>query len=266
MSFALSHLSDTEFEHFCFDLLRSLDFVNLSWRKGTGLNSSPADQGRDIQGELLKKDVDGSEHHEKWFVECKHYSKGVPPEKLQSAITWANAERPDVLLIVTSSFLSNPAKNYIKQFQDQNKPPYRLKIWELTNLENLSAGKADLRRRYRLPTDLPFVSILNTYHIIYAMKPQLNTIEYFLELMDSLDPERRDRAFADTYLDIVRPRYRDPVTGDEKVSDLKIDPISASQCEKASPLFVHRIVSSHWPGYSTSPTRQVRSISRIASS
>src|SRR5262245_60924486 len=52
MTFALNHLEPTEFENFCFDVLRSLDFVNLSWRKGTGLAASPADQGRDIEGEL----------------------------------------------------------------------------------------------------------------------------------------------------------------------------------------------------------------------
>lgn len=67
MNFSLNNLSETEFEDFCFDLLRSLNFVNLSWRKGTGLSSSPSDQGRDIEGELLRKDVDGSEHHERWF-------------------------------------------------------------------------------------------------------------------------------------------------------------------------------------------------------
>ena len=59
MAFNFNTLGATEFENFCFDLLKSLDFVNLSWRKGTGLSSSPSDQGRDIQAELLKKDIDG---------------------------------------------------------------------------------------------------------------------------------------------------------------------------------------------------------------
>jgi hypothetical protein len=41
-------LDATEFEQFCFDLLQELGFVNVDWRKGTGLRSSPADRGRDI--------------------------------------------------------------------------------------------------------------------------------------------------------------------------------------------------------------------------
>lgn len=177
MSFTLNTLDETEFENFCFDLLQSLDFVNLSWRKGTGLTSSPSDQGRDIQGDLLIKEIDGKQHHQKWFIECKHYVKGVPPDKIQGAISWANSKRPDVLLIVVSNFLSNPTKNYLEDYQKNNNPPYRIKIWELKDLENLTAEKRDLRLKYQLPTDIAFLSILNKYHIIYSMKPQLNSTQ-----------------------------------------------------------------------------------------
>jgi len=235
MSFTLNNLSDTDFENFCFDVLHSLDFVNLSWRKGTGLASSPSDQGRDIQGQLLKKDVDGSEHHETWFIECKHYVKGVPPDRIYGALAWANAERPDVLLIIASNFLSNPAKNYLDDYKKENKPPYRIKVWERTDLENLTACKNEIRRKYNLATEIAFLSILNNYHIIYSMKPQLNTIEYFIELMDSLEPG-----------------FREPITGNEKVADLKIDADDYAAFRKkclsigseASPNFVHKMVSS----------------------
>ena len=39
-------LSATKFEEFCHDLLHANGFVNIDWRKGTGLASSPADKGR----------------------------------------------------------------------------------------------------------------------------------------------------------------------------------------------------------------------------
>jgi len=252
MSFTLNNLNDTEFENFCFDILQSLDFVNLSWRKGTGLTSSPSDQGRDIQGELLRKDVDGTEHHEKWFVECKHYVKGVPPDKIQGAISWANAERPDVLLIVASNFLSNPTKDYLEEYKKTNKSSYRITVWELKDLENLTAGKNELRLTYGLPTEVTFLSILNNYHIVYSMKPQLNTVDYFIELMDSLDPQKRDEAFSMAYFDIVRPRFRAPITGEEKLSELQINADDYEAFRKrcldigfeASPNFVHKMVSS----------------------
>src|SRR5690242_15324994 len=44
-------LTDTEFEEFCFELMKELGFVNVDWRKGTGLNASPSDNGRDIVAE-----------------------------------------------------------------------------------------------------------------------------------------------------------------------------------------------------------------------
>ena len=252
MSFTLNELSDTEFEDLCFDLLQSLDFVNLSWRKGTGLTSSPSDQGRDIQGQLLRSDIDGSQHHEQWFIECKHYIKGVPPDKIQGALSWANAKRPDVLLIIASNFLSNPTKNYLEEYQEENKPPYRIKVWELKDLENLTAGKNDLRRKYKLPSELSYLPILNNYHIAYAMTPQLNTIEYFIELMDSLDSEKRDEAFSMAYFDTIRPRFRAPVSEEEKVGDLMIDSDDYQDFRKkclslasaASPNFTHKLVTS----------------------
>lgn len=252
MPFTLNDLNDTEFENFCFDFLKSFGFVNLSWRKGTGLVSSPSDQGRDIQGQLLKRDIDGAEHYERWFIECKHHLKGVPPEKIQGAISWANAERPDVLLIIASNFLSNPTKNYLEQYQKENRPPYRIKVWERGDLDNLTAGNNYLRKKYKLPTEVAFLSILNNYHISYAMKPQLNTVDYFIEVMDSLVPERRDEAFSMTYFDLIRPRFRMPAHGGEKLAELQIDDDNyaafRTKClgmsASASPNFVHKLVTS----------------------
>lgn len=225
MTFTLNDLKDSEFEEFCYDLLHSMDFVNLSWRKGTGLLSSPSDQGRDIQGQLLRLDVDGSQRHEQWFIECKHYIRGVPPEKIQSAITWANSKRPDVLLIIVSNFLSNPAKNYLEEYQRECKPPFRIKVWELKDLENLSAGKKELRQKYNLSNELSYLHVLNRYHIAYTMKPQLNSIEYLIELMDSLDAEKRDEAFSMAYYQVISPRFRTPTSLDEKIGDLMLDTV-----------------------------------------
>jgi len=102
---SFEHLTDTEFEEFGFDLLHALKFVNVDWRKGTPLKSSPADSGRDIMAQQLINDIDGTKHLETWFVDCKHYAKGVPPTELQNLLSWAEAERPDVALFMVSGFL-----------------------------------------------------------------------------------------------------------------------------------------------------------------
>ena len=85
-------LTAAQFEELTYDLLRSLDYSNLDWRKGTGRDAFSADQGRDIIGDLRRTDLDGSPIDEHWFVQCKHYSRGVPAGELGSALAWAAAE------------------------------------------------------------------------------------------------------------------------------------------------------------------------------
>jgi len=58
--------NETEFEEFCFELLKGLPgFHNVDWRKGTPKSSSPADRGRDIAAEVDHVDVDGARHQRK---------------------------------------------------------------------------------------------------------------------------------------------------------------------------------------------------------
>jgi hypothetical protein len=89
------------FENLCYDLLVKFNFQNLIWREGG------ADNGRDIEANYsfinpVKK------IETKWFFECKHYnSGGVPPNDISSKITWADAENPDYLVFLISSYLTN---------------------------------------------------------------------------------------------------------------------------------------------------------------
>jgi hypothetical protein len=64
-------MDSTKFEESCLDLPRELGFVNIVWRKGTGLAASPSDSGRDIVAQLLREELDGRQYHETWFVGCK---------------------------------------------------------------------------------------------------------------------------------------------------------------------------------------------------
>ncbi len=153
--FSLDQLNETEFEEFCYDLLRELGFFNMNWRKGTGLSSSPSDRGRDIECQRMVADIDETSYLETWFVECKHYKQGVPPDKIQSAISWANSERPDKLVIIASNFLSNPSKDFLENYVRNNRPGFKIKIWEKPQLEKLSSNKTELLRKYRVIPPAP---------------------------------------------------------------------------------------------------------------
>lgn len=167
--FSLDHLTDIRFEEFCYDLLVELGFTNLSWRKGTGLSSSPADRGRDIECQLVREDIDGDTYLETWFVECKHYKQGVPPDAIHGALSWAASERPDKVLLIVSNFLSNPTKDFLNDYLRNNKPSFKIKFWEKPRLERLSLDKLNLLKKYELFGHLTYTDslILNTFIICF---------------------------------------------------------------------------------------------------
>ncbi|TDE26463.1 restriction endonuclease [Actinomadura sp. 6K520] len=136
-------LSPTDFEDFCFDLLSEIGFINVDWRKGTPLNASPSDRGRDIVAHLERHDVDGYRYTESWFVDCKHYERGVPPEALQGAITWAQAERPSTVLFIASGYITNGAKDWIADYE-RTRPPFRIRVWEMPQLRRLLLKHMDV--------------------------------------------------------------------------------------------------------------------------
>lgn len=150
LSLDFSHLDDTDFEEFCYRLLHELGFVNLDWRKGTGLKASPADRGRDIVAFWERVDVDGTKHLDKWFVECKHHAKGVAPEKLQGLLTWAEAEAPRTALVIASGFLSNPAKDFLESYRQSRRSPFDIKRWERPDLERMLVDHQQLVADYAL--------------------------------------------------------------------------------------------------------------------
>lgn len=94
--------------------------------------------------------MDHAKHAEAWFVDCKHYAKGVPPEALQGLLAWAHAERPHVALVIASGFLSNACKDYLRDYDENNRPPFRIKYWERPILEKLTRGNHELLDRFLL--------------------------------------------------------------------------------------------------------------------
>jgi hypothetical protein len=232
--FSFDHLSSVEFENLAYDLLDSMGFVNISWRKGTALNASPSDSGRDIECERQVVEVDRSTYLERWFVECKHYQKGVPPEKLQSAIAWANAEQPDKLLIICSGFLSNPAKDYLVNFEKNNRPKYKIIYWEYPKLESLLISRSILQNKYKLFEEPLALKFIHPVHLMYILKPPMNSLDTFFKILDQQDAEFRDHISSWLSHSLINPKYRKPVTGNEKIKDLQINdtsyPVIKSVC------------------------------------
>lgn len=151
LSFA--NLNPTHFEEFVYDLMGELGFVNVDWRKGTPKDASPSDRGRDIVAQWVVEDVDGHQRFETWFVDAKHYDKGVPPEALQGLMTWAESERPDVALVACSGFLSNPAKDWVENYKKNRAPAFRIRHWERPDLAKMLDKHRDLISKHNIMED-----------------------------------------------------------------------------------------------------------------
>ncbi len=196
------HLTDGEFEELVYDLLHELGFVNLSWRRGTGKEGASADQGRDVVATQIRHDPDGTKHPEQWFVQCKRYERGVPPEALQGALAWSTAERPSVLVFAVSNFLSNPSKTFLEDYSEHNRPPFKLRIWERKDLERMLAGRVRLVSRFRLEPEAPYVGA-HKAHTEYLFSNPLNTVRYFFEQLDALEAADRDALLGYAYFSML---------------------------------------------------------------
>lgn len=101
-----------QFEELCYDLLVRFQFHTISWRQGG------SDNGRDIEGRRFITDSIVSPYEEKWFIECKRYSNGLPIDQIIEKINWARVEKADHFLLIVSSYVTTSARDWIKKAQD----------------------------------------------------------------------------------------------------------------------------------------------------
>ena len=66
--------------------------------------------------------------------------------------------------MIASGFLSNAAKDYIKDFERNNRPPFRIKCWERPTIDRLARSNRELLERFFLsgtpftPTDAEHIA------------------------------------------------------------------------------------------------------------
>lgn len=83
----------------------------------------------------------------KWFFECKHYtSGGVPPEHLNSKIAWADAEKPDFLVLFMSSYPTTAGREWLEKIKLQKS--YTIVVIDGEILKNILLKFNDLIERF----------------------------------------------------------------------------------------------------------------------
>lgn len=137
--FRWDKIDDEQFEELVFTVLRSANPQQIKWRKG------PGDKGRDIQVQFRRQGALGDEVNETYFIEVKHYQGGVSPSAFEGSLAWASAEQPQVLLIIVSSHLTTPCRDWLESWQ-RNNPKIRVPPpWERKEIENEILKSSDAR-------------------------------------------------------------------------------------------------------------------------
>jgi len=234
-----SHLSKTEFEELCYEIIVAKGFTNVDWRKGTGKPTSPSDNGRDIEADKITTDIDKSTFLLKYFFEAKHFEEGVPPKEIEGAIAWAEAERPYCLVIIASNFLSNPCKNYIEKYIENNRPKFQIRVWENKLLEGLLSEEKNICLKWKINIEGINYRYINKYHLAYVTKTYLNKTDYLFSILDNYNIDIKD-----TLLEIVYVHCSISLSLDkkEKYENLK-DHIKKNKKFYNNPLFVQQIVT-----------------------
>jgi len=234
-----SHLSKTEFEELCYDIIVAKGFTNVDWRKGTGKSSSPSDSGRDIEADKVITDIDKSTVLLKYFFEAKHYKEGVPPTEIMAALAWAEAERPYCLVIITSNFLSNPCKNYIEEYKENNKPKFQIRTWENKLLEELLVDEKNICFKWKINIQGINYRYINKYHLAYVTKSHLNKTDFLFNILDNYNIDIRDQL-----LEMVYFNYSVSLSlgKKERYENLK-EHIKKNKNFYSDPIFVHQIIS-----------------------
>ncbi|GAX34690.1 restriction endonuclease [Nodularia sp. NIES-3585] len=132
-------INDHQFEEIVYEIVNAENPSKIEWRSFTG------GKGRDIQAEFIIKGVFDEYISETRFIEAKHYQSGISATDITEALSWAMAEKPTVLVIASSSHLTNPCKEFINSWE-KNNPNVRVKIWERKYLEGAILSKTATRQ------------------------------------------------------------------------------------------------------------------------
>ena len=117
-------------------LLESLGAKDIDWRVG-GTGGGAADGGRDIECSFYSSDPSGQFIKHQWWIEVKGSNKTIPSSVVKNSIhNIAGHSNVDVHLIVTNQQISNPTKDWIKNWKISNPRP-DIRVWEGHDLERL---------------------------------------------------------------------------------------------------------------------------------
>lgn len=152
-------ITPNQFEQLCFKLISKIGYEKVRWRQGG------ADNGRDIQA-VKRMQNDLVLYDDVWFFECKHYTGGVPPAEFESKFAWANAKKPEHLVFILSSHITNNGQTYLDERADGVN--YKVHLIQGNELKEVLINHIDLVKEFGLiSSNLALIQLLKDKWIIH---------------------------------------------------------------------------------------------------
>ncbi|MBD1898319.1 restriction endonuclease [Coleofasciculus sp. FACHB-129] len=127
-------INDKQFEEIVYELVKSYNLNYIDWRTGTG------GKGRDIEAKFKINGGLDEEREELYFIEAKHFKKGVNWVHLSNAFTWAEKFKPSVFVIAVSSHLANNCRDEISAWEKIHSYIHVIR-WDRKNIQELVLSK-----------------------------------------------------------------------------------------------------------------------------
>lgn len=140
---ALKQLIPRDFENLAYDLLFVSGMRNLRWR------TPGADGGRDLEGEFVIADFAGDQTTQKWYIECKRYSKSIDWPTVHEKLATAENHRADFLLFITTANFSTPCRDEVDRHNNRGGSA-QIRIWPYFYVENLLSVHGQVALKYGL--------------------------------------------------------------------------------------------------------------------
>lgn len=176
-SIDFTKISPPRFEELCFKLIYRLGYVKVRWRQGG------ADSGRDIEAVKYEHNPIVGIYEEVWFFEAKHYSGGVPPIEFESKFAWANAKKPQHLVFLLTTHITNSGDNYFEERRAGLE--YHTHLVQGNELKEVLIKHPDLVREFQLTSShIDFINLIKEDWIIKSEIPHWNRVVTALQLSD----------------------------------------------------------------------------------
>lgn len=167
------------FEELCFDMLLKYQYHSLNWHQGG------SDGGRDIEAKYNTMHPVTGPYEEKWFIECKHHTKGLGVAVISDKLELARVKQIDHFFLITTTYLTKDTKDWLEDRRAGLN--FKVHILEGKNLKKKLLLFPELVSQYFADDTTKLVRELLKHWLMHDILPTIETLE---KLWNEVQPEK----------------------------------------------------------------------------